>query len=63
MANEQRSRFPRQERFLGPDPRQVNLAGGMQGVCFQEPVTDPQGSWSGVPKDPYEPPVQDVDDL
>ena len=25
--------------------------------------TDPNGSWTGVPDDPYEKPVQDVDDL
>ena len=25
--------------------------------------TDPQGSWTGVPADPEEQPVQDADDL
>ena len=25
--------------------------------------TDPQGSWTGVPADPTEKPVQDADDL
>ena len=25
--------------------------------------TDPQGSWTGVPDNPYEKPVQDADDL
>ena len=25
--------------------------------------TDPQGSWTGVPADPTEKPVQDTDDL
>ena len=25
--------------------------------------TDPDGSWTGVPEDPYNKPVQDVDDL
>ena len=25
--------------------------------------TDPQGSWTGVPLDPFEEPVQDADDL
>lgn len=25
--------------------------------------TDPQGSWTGVPLDPMEEPVQDADDL
>lgn len=26
-------------------------------------ATDPQGSWTGVPADPYDVPVQDADDL
>lgn len=25
--------------------------------------TDPNGSWTGVPENPYEKPVQDADDL
>ena len=30
---------------------------------FTAPKTDPLGSWTGRPLDPYEVPVQDVDDL
>lgn len=30
---------------------------------FQKPKTDPQGSYTGVPADRYETPVQDADDL
>lgn len=30
---------------------------------FQAQKTDPQGSWTGVPADPYDTPVQDADDL
>ncbi len=30
---------------------------------FQAENTDPQGSWTGVPADMYEVPVQDADDL
>lgn len=30
---------------------------------FRESTTDPQGSWTGVPADPHEVPVQDADDL
>ncbi len=30
---------------------------------FTAAKTDPQGSWTGQPLDPYEVPVQDVDDL
>ncbi len=26
-------------------------------------ATDPQGSWTGVPDDPHDVPVQDADDL
>lgn len=28
-----------------------------------EIITDPQGSWTGVPRDRYDYPVQDADDL
>ena len=30
---------------------------------FHRPITDPQGSYTGVPEDPEEEPVQDADDL
>ncbi len=30
---------------------------------FTAAKTDPQGSWTGCPADPYEVPVQDADDL
>ncbi len=30
---------------------------------FQSVRTDPQGSWTGVPNDPLDVPVQDADDL
>lgn len=30
---------------------------------LQARETDPQGSWTGVPEDRYEDPVQDADDL
>lgn len=30
---------------------------------FTAAKTDPMGSWTGQPLDPYEVPVQDVDDL
>ncbi len=30
---------------------------------FQSVKTDPQGSWTGVPDDPHDVPVQDADDL
>ena len=28
-----------------------------------EIITDPLGSWTGVPDDPYDKPIQDADDL
>lgn len=34
-----------------------------QEETFQRPMTDPQGSYTGVPENPEEKPVQDVDDL
>ena len=30
---------------------------------LQARKTDPQGSWTGIPADRYEEPVQDADDL
>ena len=30
---------------------------------FHRPKTDPQGSYTGVPENPKEQPVQDADDL
>lgn len=40
---------------------------GLAGLAVQEPygpaVTDPLGSWTGVPENPDEIPTQDADDL
>ena len=30
---------------------------------FYPPIADPMGSYTGVPEDPFEEPVQDADDL
>lgn len=35
----------------------------MEMTIVQSAKTDPQGSWTGTPADPYELPVQDADDL
>lgn len=35
----------------------------MNMTAWQSAKTDPQGSWTGTPADPYEFPVQDADDL
>ena len=35
----------------------------MNMTVWQSAKTDPQGSWTGTPADPYETPVQDADDL
>ena len=35
----------------------------MELTVWQSAKTDPQGSWTGTPADPYETPVQDADDL
>ena len=35
----------------------------MDMTTWQSAKTDPQGSWTGTPADPYEVPVQDADDL
>ena len=38
-------------------------AKAMELTAWQSAKTDPQGSWTGTPADPYEVPVQDADDL
>lgn len=35
----------------------------MDMTLWQSARTDPQGSYTGTPADPYEVPVQDADDL
>lgn len=35
----------------------------MDMTIWQHAKTDPQGSYTGTPADPYEVPVQDADDL
>ena len=39
------------------------MAKAMAMTHCQSVKTDPQGSWTGVPADPEEQPVQDADDL
>jgi len=35
----------------------------MDMTIWQSAKTDPLGSWTGTPADPYDVPVQDADDL
>ena len=44
-----------------PEGRPMEKA--MDLTLWQSARTDPQGSWTGTPADPYEVPVQDADDL
>ena len=39
------------------------MAKAMDLTSWQSAKTDPQGSWTGTPADPWEKPVQDSDDL
>ncbi len=32
-------------------------------ISDRQSTTDPLGSWTGIPANPYEEPVQDADDL
>lgn len=52
MRKQNRNTAP-QEIFwpVGPD------------ATYQGPITDPEGSYTGLPLNPLEKPVQDVDDL
>ena len=45
-----------------PD-RDGPMAKAMDMTIWQSAKTDPQGSYTGTPADPYEVPVQDADDL
>lgn len=50
----------KEKRFVSSkDP----MAKAMAMTDCQSARTDPQGSWTGVPADPEEKPVQDADDL
>ena len=49
----------KEKRFIPSDP----MASAMAITDGQSSPTDPQGSWTGVPTNPYEKPVQDADDL
>lgn len=53
---EREKRFPKQEREL-PLWRPINKN------ALAEFSIDPQGSYTGVPADRYDTPVQDADDL
>ena len=46
------------------EKKKVPVSDRVQGIIsMQASVTDPDGSYTGVPKNPYETPVQDSDDL
>ena len=39
------------------------MAKPLEIVSMKETQTDPNGSWTGVPQNPFDKPVQDADDL
>lgn len=42
----------------------LNISSRVKNIIeFQNVKTDPDGSYTGVPENPYEKPIQDVDDL
>ena len=41
----------------------VLASDSLLGTEKEHPVSDPLGSYTGVPQNPYEVPVQDADDL
>lgn len=51
------------KRKIKPDTATVHPI--LMGTKYQlgSPITDPQGSYTGIPEDPMEKPVQDADDL
>lgn len=38
-------------------------SGNIKETSLFSPETDPQGMYTGVPKNPYDAPIQDADDL
>ncbi len=50
----------KEKRFISSKDPMVKA---MSMTNCQSAKTDPQGSWTGVPADPEEKPVQDADDL
>ena len=42
---------------------QKKSRGAEMSTRYDEINTDPQGSWTGAPDDPYDKPIQDADDL
>ena len=57
-AHGSNGRFP----DFGTPARNAGLTGSVSG-SDSDIVTDPLGSWTGVPENPYERPIQDADDL
>lgn len=46
------------------DEKEIPMPMSFRDKLIQPPiVTDPNGSYTGRPKDPYEKPIQDADDL
>ena len=59
-SREQMFSWPKPQEKASPNPAVQQVAGQFR----QRPShTDPNGSWTGVPADPLEVPVQDADDL
>lgn len=45
------------------EKKRTPMEKAMDLTIWQSARTDPQGSWTGTPADPWETPVQDADDL
>lgn len=48
-------------RYSDPEADDNDVLSDTRGYGFTK--TDPQGSWTGVPRDQFDEPVQDADDL
>lgn len=62
-----RRRLEKGKDFAVSEKREKNKKSPMEKAMdltvWQSAKTDPQGSWTGTPADPWETPVQDADDL
>ena len=59
--NKNKNKTDKKPDEMKPEPDV--MAKPMAIVSMKDTKTDPNGSWTGVPENPYDKPVQDADDL
>ena len=59
MVSYKRKEVPLMEKKRDP----LSIVPPLMRSNFYPPIADPMGSYTGIPEDPFETPVQDADDL